>query len=87
VSAPLTHYPARDYAPARHSGREAHSRSASQAPTDTHHGLASHTPSDAQGTRASRRCLDLEVKFDPGDAGTFTGRASVFGDPPTDMAT
>jgi HK97 family phage major capsid protein/HK97 family phage prohead protease len=26
--------------------------------------------------------LDLEVKFDPGDAGTFTGRASIFGEPP-----
>jgi HK97 family phage prohead protease len=26
--------------------------------------------------------LDLEVKFDAGDRGTFTGRASVFGNPP-----
>jgi HK97 family phage prohead protease len=26
--------------------------------------------------------LDLEVRFAPGDQGTFTGRASVFGDPP-----
>jgi HK97 family phage prohead protease len=26
--------------------------------------------------------LDLEVRFDPGDQGTFTGRASIFGDPP-----
>jgi HK97 family phage prohead protease len=45
-----------------------------------HEGMADQDPTASPQMSLQR--LPVEVKFDAGDRGTFTGRASIFGDPP-----